>query len=254
MGTCTHIRTLVLQTPSLWCFVDIEQPRKWIYLCLQRSMNHPLQTYLGLDSEDGANSATALLTRSSAAWIVRLHSAERLRPLLQTAAPALKFLQSGSHGGDRARWDLDDSFLANRCTNLIRLEVARANLHALPYLPKLIYLNISDSILPENQSHFAFHLAQCVPRLRTLHNSSLSVRNPSGRIASNATVPCALPCLEQMHLQGTVHAIWLILRELPEPQRCLELSVCRTRQVLPEGLKEEVLKTEIMIYAQQFWR
>lgn len=70
MSACTRIRTLIVQTPSLWCFIDIQQPQRWTDLCLQRSLDHPLEVYLSLnDKDDDVGPMVFLLERSSAAWV-----------------------------------------------------------------------------------------------------------------------------------------------------------------------------------------
>jgi hypothetical protein len=42
MGVCTHMRALVLNTPSLWTEVDLNGSSEWVNLCTQRSSSSPL--------------------------------------------------------------------------------------------------------------------------------------------------------------------------------------------------------------------
>jgi hypothetical protein len=50
MGTCTRMRSLVLNTPRLWADVDLSRNREWTRLCLERSISFHLQ--VSFDEED----------------------------------------------------------------------------------------------------------------------------------------------------------------------------------------------------------
>jgi hypothetical protein len=253
MATCTRMRALVVHTPSLWCFIDTDQPSRWMALCLERSLAHPLEAYLKLDPQTKVDHATSLLGRSSAAWI-EFHTAEESQPFVELVLPELQFLRFGSHSAGRTCWNLDDRFLGNRCINLIRLEINHAKVSELPDLPSLQHLNISYSSLSSDRTHFASQLAARAPRLKTLQLSSTSIKGtlPQTTAALETHGMGALPNLEQVHVQGTMCIAWLILRELPIPRRQLNLSIHRNPPI--DGRDEQYLECDIMTYAQRFWR
>jgi hypothetical protein len=225
MGTCTRMRSLVLNTPRLWAEVDLTRNSEWIKLCMERSASCPLTVtfdedlvpWPGCECEMGerpkfSEEQSAFLEKQFKSTLPRAASIDIHLPnhfewaysvdevLCRTAFPHLRSLTYRVDEVEEHDPNLDSSreFLggASALTHIVLagMEISVCDLS----LPSLVRLEMQDVVILEGPVALARFIAQ-TPLLEDLRLGFEFNHTPS----QPSLPPIHLPHLRTLHIKTT---------------------------------------------------
>jgi hypothetical protein len=248
MGTCTRMRSLVLNTPRLWADVDLNRNDEWARLCLERSTSSHIQVHF---DEEGAlpwseyEDEIPSLTEDQ---VLRLsHSFETSFPRASALHLSIQFTDQLFHGAcDILRapslphlrsltYTMDYDFLigdkfqsdnvvpvlrgATALTHLVLSEIKFLSSDL--SLPSLVYFELETEAVDYGQTDL-FHFLRHSPLLEYL---CVKVRF-FHRLFSHPVIvePIHLPCLLTVDLTMILPYLLSHLKVLPAPRDKLRIS------------------------------
>jgi hypothetical protein len=263
MGTCTRMRSLVLNTPRLWAEVDLTRNAEWVKLCMERSASCPLIVtfdedlvpWLGCECEMGerpkfSEERSAFLEEHFKSTLPRASSVNihlpnhyELAPsidevLCRTAFPHLRsltYLVDEAYDQDPTL-DISREFLggASALTQLILggMEISVCDLS----LPSLIRLELRHVEIIEGPVALARFVAQ-TPLLRDLRLEVNFQHTPS----HPSILPIHLPHLRTLHIRTDSAVCLAYLRAFSVPKDELHADARSRSFPDPASLQEEFL-------------
>jgi hypothetical protein len=251
MGTCTRMRSLVLNTPRLWADVNLNRNEEWARLCLERSISFHLQVSF---DEKGAipwrecRCSEDEIPSIPKDQVLRLnHSFETSFPrasilnlnfqwpdqLFHAAcdvlrAPSLPYLRSLTYTMDY-EFFIDDGFLSDDATPVLRGATALTHLvlNAIKFLPpglslpSLVHFELKTDAGPYTQVDL-FSFLRRSPLLEHLCVDVRYSRRPP--IQPPNVEPIHLPRLLTLDLKTKLSCLMSHLSALPPPQDKLCVS------------------------------
>jgi hypothetical protein len=245
MLTCTRLRTLLVQTPSLWSFIDIAWNRRWVEICLARSADYQLETILSdiIAMDEDVASALLLRSRTTSVFIgSQLIEASPVAAMLRR--PGLQ-LQSLHYNAGRST--LDSRILGGHSPYLVHLKAEDTLIDGLPDLPKLRYLGFFRSLWSV-ENRLADQLARHTPQLQELEIADMQLSDFVPWDDRTPSPPVTLPCLDTATVSGDLEIVQFLLTAMPVPLRSLELDA-KAWGVDHEGPRRAAL----MAYVERFW-
>jgi hypothetical protein len=180
MLVSNRMRTLIVETPSLWCCINNSWHPRWVELCVERSANYPLEVILGMISVEASALARAILTRSCDAVIYTARNFALVEIMLKRPGLQLRSLHSvdarGLFGAAlAATWSLDARLFGGYSASLVHLKVESAFIKCLSGLPCLRHISFRLSLWAAEPS-LATQLSQHTPNLVDLNIQYIAIR------------------------------------------------------------------------------
>jgi hypothetical protein len=247
MGTCTRMRSIVLNTPGLWTDVDLNRSYDWLQLCIRNSRSLPLTVcydeYLLPSSEcectkdntvwEGWGLPKCLnetineaLPRASSANIL-LRSYNDVAPyiedaLCQTSLPCLRsltYVVDDNREIPRSCLDESCGFLigASRLTHFT-LAGTKFSVEGL-YLPALVHLEWRDVVIMGSPGSFASFISQS----KLLQNLHLDFRYEDAPNRASLP-PITLPYMRTLHVETPLSLTLEHLRAFSLPSEQLHVN------------------------------
>jgi hypothetical protein len=246
MGTCTRMRSIVLNTPGLWTDIDLNRSYEWLQLCIGRSHSLPLAVcydeYLLPSSECEYTKDNTVwvgglprwlnenidkaLPRASSANIL-LQSFDDVAPyiedaLCQTSLPHLRsltYVVDDNRQNPRSCLDESCEFLSG-ASRLTHLTLAGMKIPVEGVcLPALIHLEWRDVVIIGSPGSFASFVSQS----KLLQNLHLDFRYEA---ATNHTSlpPITLPYMRNLHVETPLSLTLAHLRAFSLPSEQLHVK------------------------------
>jgi hypothetical protein len=227
MLVSNRMRTLIVETPSLWCCINNSWHPRWVELCVERSADYPLEVILGVISLEASALARAILPRNCDAVIYTARNFALVEIMLKRPGLQLRSLHLDAlelFGAALAvTWSLDVRLFGGYSASLVHLTVESASIEGLPDLPCLRHINFRRSNWAAGPS-LAAHLSQHTPQLVGLNIECIIILGYvfTDKYPSPVSVP-SLPFLASVIIKDTHDTIRYMLRDMPVPSHYLEV-------------------------------
>jgi hypothetical protein len=253
---CRRIRSVALETPYLWTFIEInrvDKPSAWTELCARRAKDCLLEIYVPADHSIRSTGMGVHLgrylgrARSLEAYMTQhqphMTNSRSQHAIVNMSMPVLEEMHCGMAGNL-----LNAEFMGGSCSSLLSLKLydfAFALHKSTPNFPVLRRLELFHRSRTEEISQFIilFHHTPCL--------EALSIDTSSTRVVINEVdtlVPVPLSHLRTFHLKAPSSVIRAFIAIFPVPHD--ELSIDVTRQGHHEV---DSPVPEFHTYLSRFW-
>jgi hypothetical protein len=239
MTICSRIRTVVMNAPALWSFIDGSTRDEWIATSMKHAGRHPLKLFsLRMSPETDADHiqlASSLLSNASLAdircYTDQSGNATTTRHWLQHTFPplssSLQYLCMTFYGNISPT----TSFLDGKCDNLVELSLSKfALLKEHPACPRLQRLKLKKMYLANRGYEPIMEWLRSLPLLEVLflERTGTRLRGDLGLEQSSSrehTTQITMPHLRVLSIKENVWTTNALLEALPSPSQSLAVTI-----------------------------
>jgi hypothetical protein len=218
-ATCTHIRSLALDSPIVWSYIHLGQAPEWIDLCIERARSSPLTLVMWPRTPAYEERLAALFTRTKE-LIVHLLGRGWASPLvlarlLHDPMPHLYSLMVSTNPA----LELGSHFLEGKPTLLTRLNLHQVDVISIACLPALVDLRLHNVKISRSMAD----LIQTLGNSPLLEYVSVSAIHCVEREVVSMRIE--LPHLQNLNLDADIFSVSVLLRNLPDPSSNLSIRI-----------------------------
>jgi hypothetical protein len=224
MLVCQHLRTVAVQTPTLWTVIDHNsRSAEWRDVCHQRSATAPLQIQTSYKKH------VVQWGRAVVAHIGRLPKVD----VSQITAPLLRVLRLSATNENHS-FCVTSILLNTTFNSLVYLHLGGLGVSLKTdetvSLPCLRYLKLGSTRIDYNLDQLA-HLLRHAQSLEHIIILRLCLAEGSQAVAADEVIPISsavtLPRLRTLYIDDAPAEVWALLRLMSLPQVILCISVMR---------------------------
>jgi hypothetical protein len=247
MLVCQHLRTVAVQTPTLWTVIDHNsRSAEWRDVCHQRSATAPLHIQTSYKKH------VVQWERAVVAHVGRLPKVD----VSQITAPLLRVLRL-SAPNENDSFCVTSILLNTTFKSLVYLHLKGLGVSLQTdetvSLPCLRYLKLESTRIDYNLDQLA-HLLRHAQSLEHIIMSRLCLAEGSQAVAADEVIPISsavtLPRLRGLYIDDAPAEVWALLRLMSLPQSTLCISVMRVAMTLQT---QWTIQTDIVDHFLNFY-